>query len=54
MLCSNSVGDYKNKWGLGQNAEAWLANIRQINAYSDCQVGQQIFILSEYFQHKNQ
>lgn len=39
MLCSNSVGDYKNKWGLGQNVETWLAHIRQVRVYSDCQVG---------------
>lgn len=54
MLCSDSVGDCKNKWDLGQNVETWPPNIRQVNVYSDCQAGWLIFILSEYFQHGNQ
>lgn len=50
MPCSNSVGDYENKWALGQNIKIWLAKIRQVSVYSDFQVGWQIFRFSEYFQ----
>jgi len=39
MPCSNSVGDYKNNWALGQNVKIWLGKIRQVSIHSDFQVG---------------